>query len=148
MPPRVVIDPNVWISGLINPSGTPARVIAAAAAGRFTVVVSRRLLDELTTVLARPKFRRWIALSDAIAFVDALEREAELRPDPVAVPRRVRDVDDDYLAALAEASAATIVTGDDDLLAAGLEPPAVRPRQLLDSLRDLGAGRTGRRVRG
>lgn len=134
MPPRVVIDPNVWISGLINPGGTPAGVVAASAAGRFTVVISRRLLDELTTVLARPKFRRWIALSDAIAFVDALEREAELRPDPVAVPRRARDVDDDYLAALAEASEATIVTGDDDLLTAGLQPPAVTPRQPLDSL--------------
>ncbi len=112
-------------------------MIAAAAAGRFTVVISRRLLDELITVLARPKFRRWIALSDAIAFVDALEREAELRPDPVAVPRRVRDVDDDYLTALAEASGATIVTGDDDLLTAGLQPPAVTPRQLLDSLRQI-----------
>ncbi|MGH3505363.1 MAG: putative toxin-antitoxin system toxin component, PIN family [Nocardioidaceae bacterium] len=130
----MVVDPNVWISGLINPRGAPAQVVAAVAAGRITAVISRRLLDELATVLARPKLRRWIALTDAIAFVDALEREAELTTDPSAVPRRVRDAADDYLAALADATSATIITGDDDLLAAGLEPPAITPRQLLDRL--------------
>ena len=86
----------MWISGLINPHGAPARVVAAVAAGRITAVISRRLLDELATVLTRPKLRRWIALADA--------------------------------------TSATIITGDDDLLAAGLEPPAITPRQLLDRL--------------
>lgn len=108
--------------------------MAAVAAGRVTAVISRRLLDELVTVLARPRFRRWIALTDAIAFVDALEREAELAADPLAVPRRVRDTNGDYLVALAEAASARIITGDADLLVAGLDPPAISPRQLLDCL--------------
>lgn len=129
-----MIDPNVWVSGLINPHGTPARVAAAVATKHVTAVISQHLVDELATVLARQKFRRWVILDDALAFVDALAREGDMRPEPVEVPNRVRDPDDDYLAALADATAATIVTGDDDLLAADLEPPAITPRQLLDRL--------------
>ncbi len=97
-------------------------------------MVSQHLLDELAAVLARAEFCRWITLDDAIAFVDALGRDGDPRPEPDEVPHRVRDPDDDYLAALAGTTAATIVTGDDDLLAADLEPPAITPRQLLDRI--------------
>lgn len=124
----------MWIAGLINHHGTPARVIAAAARHDVTVVMSEQLLDELATVLARPKFRRWVRLEDAIGFVEALRMEAEVELDPDRIPRRVRDPFDDYLVALAEQADATIVSGDDDLLSADLESPAITPRQLLDRL--------------
>jgi len=124
----------VWVSGLINPYGTPARVIQAVLAGQVMAVANQHLLDELATVLARPKFRRWIALADAVASVEALGREADLRPEPGAVPQRVRDPDDDYLVALGDAAEAVIVTGDADLLEADLTPPAITPRELLDRL--------------
>ncbi len=122
------------MSGLINPYGTPARVIQAVLARQIMAVASQHLLDELATVLARPKFRRWIALADAVASVEALGREADLRPEPGAVPQRVRDPDDDYLVALGDAAEAVIVTGDADLLEADLTPPAITPRELLDRL--------------
>lgn len=119
------------MSGPISPGGTLARIVAAVAAKQVRAVISQHLLDELATVLARPKFRRWIRLADSTAFVDALAREGDLRPEPDDVSSRVRDPNDDYLVALAEAAAAMIVTGDDDLLGADLDPPAITPRQLL-----------------
>jgi putative PIN family toxin of toxin-antitoxin system len=122
------------VSGLINPYGTPARVIQAVLVGQVMAVANQHLLDELATVLARPKFRRWIALADAVASVEALSREADLRPEPGAVPQRVRDPDDDYLVALGDAAEAVIVTGGADLLEADLTPPAITPRELLDRL--------------
>jgi len=122
------------VSGLINPYGTSARVIQAVLARQVMAVANQHLLDELATVLARPKFRRWIALADAVASVEALGREADLRPEPGAVPQRVRDPDDDYLVALGDAAEAVIVTGDADLLEADLTPPAITPRELLDRL--------------
>jgi putative PIN family toxin of toxin-antitoxin system len=97
-------------------------------------IASQRLLDELTMVLTRPTFRRWVSIADAVAFVDALAGTAELRPDPEDTPPRVRDQHDDYLVALAEAVDAAIVTGDADLLDAQLNPPAITPRALLDAL--------------
>ncbi len=134
-PPRVVIDPNVWVSGLINPYGAPAEVVRAVILKRVTAVVSQHLLDEIAGVLARPKLRRWISLDDAAALLDALVREADVRPDSGPAPQRVRDPDDDYIVALAEATGSVIVTGDHDLLEADLTLPAITPRALIEQLR-------------
>ena len=119
---------------MINPYGTPARVVQAVADGAITAVVTQHLLDELAAVLIRPKFRRWISVADAIAFVESLGGHADLRDDPGPPKTRGRDPNDDYLVALAEAADAVIVTGDDDLLAAGIEPSAITPAQLLARL--------------
>jgi putative PIN family toxin of toxin-antitoxin system len=124
----------VWVSAVINPYGTPARVVEAVADGSITAVVTQHLLDELAAVLIRPKFRRWISVADAIAFVESLGGHADLRDDPGPPEKRVRDPNDDYLVALAEAANAVIVTGDDDLLSAELRPPAITPAQLLTRL--------------
>ncbi len=126
-----MIDPNVWIAGLINPYGTPARLIEAVTTDTITAVVTRHLLDELTEVLLRPKFRRWISIAGAVAFTETLGGHADLQDDPDPVAPRVRDPDDDYLVALAEAAGAVLVTGDADLLDADLKPPAITPRDLL-----------------
>lgn len=133
-PPRAVIDPNVWVSGLINPYGVPADVIRAVIHRQVIAVVSQHLLDELAGVLERPKLRRWISLDDAVALLDALGREAELRPDPGPLSRRVRDPGDNYIVALVEATGSVIVTGDRDLLDADLTPPAIAPRALIERL--------------
>jgi putative PIN family toxin of toxin-antitoxin system len=124
----------VWVSAVINPYGTPARVVEAVADGAITAVVTQHLLDELVAVLIRPKFRRWISVADAIAFVESLGGHADLRDDPGPPKTKVRDPNDDYLVALAETADAVIVTGDDDLLAAGIQPPAITPAQLLARL--------------
>ncbi|BBY14396.1 hypothetical protein MMARJ_51360 (plasmid) [Mycobacterium marseillense] len=124
----------MWVSAVINPYGTPARVVEAVADGAITAVVTQHLLDELAAVLIRPKFRRWISVADAIAFVESLGGHADLRDDPGPPEKRVRDPNDDYLVALADTANAVIVTGDDDLLSAEIEPPAITPAQLLKRL--------------
>lgn len=124
----------MWVSAVINPYGTPARVVEAVADGVITAVVTQHLLDELAAVLIRPKFRRWISVADAIAFVESLGGHADLRDDPGPPKTGVRDPDDDYLVALGEAADAVIVTGDEDLLVAGIEPAAITPAQLLARL--------------
>lgn len=121
----------MWVSAVINPYGAPARVALAVADGAVTAVATQHLLDELAAVLIRPKFRRWISVADAIAFVESLGGHADLRADPGSPKTKVRDPDDDYLVALADAADVVIVTGDNDLLTAGLEPPAITPVQLL-----------------
>jgi putative PIN family toxin of toxin-antitoxin system len=124
----------VWVSAVINPYGTPARIVKAVADGTITAVVTQHLLDELAAVLIRPKFRRWISVADAIAFVESLGGHADLRDDPGPPTAGVRDPGDDYLVALAEHTDASIVTGDNDLLDADIDPEVITPAQLLSLL--------------
>jgi putative PIN family toxin of toxin-antitoxin system len=130
---RAVVDPGVLIAGLIASGGATADIIRAWQRGLFELVVSAHLLEELTDTLLRPKFRRWIAENDAIAFVEVLRLSAMVVEDPVTVDRVSRDPDDDYLIALARASAAhVLVSGDDDLTSiARNKPPIVTPRRFL-----------------
>jgi putative PIN family toxin of toxin-antitoxin system len=129
-----VIDPNVWISALLSPSWAPAEVVRTVLSGEVIAVVSPQLLDELATVLARPKFRRWISLPDAEEFVRALAAKGEPHADVPEPATATRDRDDDYLVALSVTAGARLVTGDDDLLSADLDPPALSPRALLGLL--------------
>ncbi len=52
---RAVIDTNVWVSALLNPSGHPAQLLDAFRKNSFTLVISRPLLEELARVLTRPR---------------------------------------------------------------------------------------------
>jgi len=80
-----------------------AELIEAAAGGDVVIVVSPHLLDELSGVLRRDKFRRWISLEDAATFVDGIVLLARPHPDPApAVSAICRDPKDDYLILLAE----------------------------------------------
>jgi putative PIN family toxin of toxin-antitoxin system len=135
MPPReIIVDPSVWVSALISPGGTTAGVLRAVLSDEVTAIVTPHLLEELSAVLERDKFRRWVSLADARTFVAALSDKADLRPDAGKPRRSARDPDDDYLVALAEETGAVIVTRDDDLLSLDLTPSAITPRALLDLL--------------
>ena len=133
---RAVVDPGVLIAGLITPGGLPADLIRAWTRGAFELVVSPLLLDELTTTLLRPKFRRWATENDVVAFVEVLRLAAVMVEDPAEVEPVSRDPNDDYLIALArEAGAQVIVSSDGDLTSIeGNEPPIVTPRRFLASI--------------
>ena len=132
---RVVLDPGVLISGLISPRGAPAEILVRWTGGAFDVVVSQRLLEEVRTVLARPKFRSYVDEVHADDFVAVLEAEGVLVTDPADVARVTADPHDDYLVALArEARADVIVSGDAHLTKLELDPPVLTPREFLDRL--------------
>jgi putative PIN family toxin of toxin-antitoxin system len=57
----VVVDTNVWVSALLNPRGSPARLLRAFVEGEFTPAVSRELIEELANVLSRPRVWRTLA---------------------------------------------------------------------------------------
>jgi predicted nucleic acid-binding protein len=61
----------------------------------ITAVVTQHLLDELAAVLIRPKLRRWISVTDPIAFVESVGGHADLRDDSGPPKAKVRDPKDD-----------------------------------------------------
>jgi len=94
---RIVVDPGVFVSALIAPKGTPAQLLDLLLEQRFELVVSPRLLAELTGVLLRDRLRRYVTATEVRELVADLAAVAiVLRdpPDPVTV---TRDPNDDYL---------------------------------------------------
>jgi putative PIN family toxin of toxin-antitoxin system len=84
------------------------------------------LLAEITDVLTeRPRLRKWIDLTVAKEYINTISTLA----DPAPIGAATRDVDDDYLVAMArEHSADFIVTGDKDLLEwEDQTPPVITP---------------------
>lgn len=113
---RVVLDPAVLVSALITPAGPPATLWRAVLDRRLETVVCPRLLAELAGVLERPKFRRYVTVDEARAFVAEVAESGRALADPVNPPRASRDADDDYLVALAlTAGVRALVSGDRDL---------------------------------
>jgi putative PIN family toxin of toxin-antitoxin system len=111
-------------------------VVQAWIDDRVEVIVSPALLAELRLVLMRPKFRRWFDETTARQLAERIERHATMLPDADPPPAITRDPADDYLVVLARAAgAAAIVSGDGDLLEAGLlDPPVWTPRICADRL--------------
>jgi putative PIN family toxin of toxin-antitoxin system len=131
---RVVLDVNVLIAALLARDGSPARVLLRWLAGDFELIISERLISELTRALSYSKMRLRVSTEDATAFVAVIEANATKATDPAKAPRRSRDPGDDYLLALAAACSAIVVSGDRDLLALKADLPIYSPSEFLAAL--------------
>lgn len=122
----VVIDTNVWISGLLSASGAPAQLTRQAVrSGR--PVFSAETFAELRERLWRPKFDRYITLEQRKRFLLDLESIAcwVNVPPTIAGQPLCRDPADDKFLHLALAAGANwLITGDQDLLVLADSPAA------------------------
>ncbi|MBW3606081.1 MAG: putative toxin-antitoxin system toxin component, PIN family [Actinobacteria bacterium] len=100
-PLRVVLDPGVIVSALVTPHGPTGRLITVIQTARVRPIVCPHLVDELTGVLHRTKFRRYLTVDEADEAIELLVESAEPHDEPNDVPPRSRDPKDDYLIALA-----------------------------------------------
>ena len=132
---RVPIDASVLLRVLL-PSANPARavdvILAAAAAGAFTLLLPPELRAEvIEKAEARPALASQIAPGRARAFVALLaEIGLPLAPYSGPYPTLGRDADDDHLLAYALRDRADfLVTGDQDLLDLA---PGFAPRRIVD----------------
>ncbi|HSH61907.1 MAG TPA: putative toxin-antitoxin system toxin component, PIN family [Acidimicrobiales bacterium] len=111
---RVVLDTNVWVSGLINPAGPPGQLLEEVRIGRIEAVLSWELADEVLTVLARPQLRRFQIAEEDVQELAALFAPLLPTVDVVVTPP---DPDDAVVVAAAVGGGASVlVTGDRDLL--------------------------------
>ncbi|MGH3368413.1 MAG: putative toxin-antitoxin system toxin component, PIN family [Nocardioidaceae bacterium] len=129
-----VIDTNTLVSGM-GWGGAPGRVVDLALAGRFVMVSSRPLLDELARVLERPKLAGVFAKpAEIVRLVEA----ASVVVEPTkALEIVAADPSDDRVLEAADAARADfIITGDHHLLE--LEDfrgtRIIRPRGFLEAL--------------
>ncbi|MDP1633215.1 MAG: putative toxin-antitoxin system toxin component, PIN family [Gallionellaceae bacterium] len=116
--PVVVIDTNVWISGMLTRSGVPAQLIRQVVRlGR--PVFTPETFAELKQRLWLPKFDRYVSIEDRRRLLHEVDTTAlwiDVSPQ-IASQAFCRDADDDkFIHAALASSADWLVTGDKDLL--------------------------------
>ncbi len=120
LPPRLVIDTNVFVSGLISGAGIPAQLLRAVQAKRAVHVVSDPIVEEYLRVLDYPSIRKFRKITDA--FIADIAAYLVYQTERVELRSRIRmspDPDDDvFLNTSVDGRATMLVTGDKtDLLA-------------------------------
>lgn len=116
MNPRVVLDTNVLVSGLLG--GTAMEVIRHWRSGAFDLIVSEEIYSEYEQVLKRPRFKlpEWIIRE----LLDYIQNKALWVEPHTSVGSVIRDpCDVKFLEAATAGHADWIVSGDKDLLDLG-----------------------------
>ena len=115
---RLVLDSNLWISYFF---GKHVRTYLDQILGdtRFDLLISQKGIEELTIVLARPKFQKYMTPEQFESLMILIHRRS-IFIDVTSQIALSRDTKDDYLLALSlDGNANFLITGDDDLLVLG-----------------------------
>jgi putative PIN family toxin of toxin-antitoxin system len=116
--PLVVVDTNIFISGLIIPRGYPYLVMELWRNNHFELATSSYIIQEISEVLTREKIKKKYHLSPSVINkVINLLHESALIIHPKRSRYRVRDHKDQVVLDTAiTARAHFLITGDEDLL--------------------------------
>ena len=112
---RFVFDTNIIVSALLFETSNPSQAFRYVLQNG-EVLLSLELLEELSEVLGREKFNRYVSSEERADFLEALVERAELVEIHETI-RECRDPKDDKVLELAVSGKAEyIVSGDRDLL--------------------------------
>jgi uncharacterized protein len=112
---RYVFDTNVIVSSLLFENSKPAQAFNYAL-NHGEVLLSSELLEELSDVLGRKKFDRFLTVEERDEFLETFVDRAILI-DIIEKVQECRDPKDDKILELAlNGQAQCIVSGDKDLL--------------------------------
>lgn len=113
--PVVVLDTNVFISGLISPNGVPGAILQRFRQGDFDIATSKAQIREIQAVLKRPSLVRALpkgTTKDVLRFFLEFKSLTKIH-DPVKLSWDFKDTKDHFLMDLAvHAKADFLVTGD------------------------------------
>lgn len=133
---RIVIDTGVLVSAAIRPESVPALAFEKALL-HFDVCVSEETVNELETVLLRPKFDNYAALEVRKSFIEGF-RQRVLMVDVDRTISDCPDPGDNKFLALAEAAGAELIVASDPHLT-GMHPwrgiPIMPPAAFLVGIR-------------
>ena len=111
----VVLDTNVFVSGLISPNGVPGAILQRFRQGEFEIATSKSQIREIQEVLKRPSLARALpkgTTKEVLKFFLAFKKLTKIH-DPKKLPWDFKDLKDHFLLDLAVYSKADfLVTGD------------------------------------
>ena len=113
--PRFVFDANVIVSAFLFKNSSP-RLALEMAKNQGIIILSETVIDELSDVLSRSKFDRYLAKSIRQELLETLV-EASLLVQPSESIDECRNFKDNkYLELAISGHAESLITGDEDLL--------------------------------
>ncbi len=114
---KAVVDTNIWVSALLNPSGFPAKLRKSFEEGAFLSIISAPLVEEIADVLTRPRIKNKYGITEED--IRELLILLEERSEHVILSGNInvcRDKDDDVIIETAlKGQAGFIVSRDDDV---------------------------------
>jgi putative PIN family toxin of toxin-antitoxin system len=116
---RVVVDANVFVSGLILNSGIPFKILKAWERDLFLLITSLPMVEEVRRVLQYPRIQKKYAVDDDTIrqVIGSLLKYSVLVTDLPDIKEIADDPQDDKVLATGVAGRAeSVVTGDSHLL--------------------------------
>lgn len=110
---RIVVDTNVWVAGLLSPTGAPCRIVDLTLAGMLIPVVSPAIIGEYERVLLRPDLSLSRADVNAVMAYLKIPGDHVVHVDPIGTLTVCSDPDDNmFLAAAVDGGAIAVITGN------------------------------------
>jgi len=111
---RLIVDTNVFVSGIINKNGYPGRILQAVRSGIVELITSDAMIDELLRVLNYPRIRKYSHVNDElIRSVAALLLYQTERVEPKIHIELSKDpYDNCFLEAAVTGKVNALITGD------------------------------------
>ena len=128
---RAVLDTNILVSGLLTPSGLPARVLYALRERLFTCFYTHAIIYEYVGVLSRPKFG--FVMEETESLINDIRNAGSfLITNPSARP--MPDESDRVFYDAAKAAGAYLITGNAKHYP--IEPFILSPAEFIKEIMD------------
>lgn len=116
---RVVLDTNVIVSGTLTSGGPPAIILDAWRQGRFLLIISEAIIEEVKDVLSDSELRAaypHLKKSHVGNLINLLRNQGHIVAGTLDIAVIEQDEDDDkFVIAAVEGEAQYIVSGDSHL---------------------------------
>jgi len=107
----IVLDTNVLISGMLNPSGPPGRIVDFLRTDVLQLVIDDRILAEYADVIRRDYFLKYLSESDREDIIEYLSKNSHYSSSSV-VAHNMPDEGDAPFLEMAITEGAPLVTGN------------------------------------
>jgi putative PIN family toxin of toxin-antitoxin system len=108
---KIVLDTNVLISGILNPSGPPGRIVDLLRSGVLQLVVDDRILFEYLDVLRRDYFLKYFEESEREDIIEYISKNSYYTTSRVVIQSLPDECDAPFLE-IALSEKVSLVTGN------------------------------------